>query len=141
MKAFIASVTSQKQGDSLGEWNGHTIYKKKGPYGFYAEWNGTRVNLVEADDIDAVIAKIKAKQENPTRMVGPFQIRTGPYGPYLMKVGANANAKAKPQYVSIPKETNIEEMTAQQAGEIFEAGLKAKSAAASTGGKKKFYKK
>jgi hypothetical protein len=65
-----------------------------------------------------------------------------------MKVGAAANAsakgaKAKPQYVSIPKETNIEEMTAQQAGEIFEAGLKAKAAAAAAGGSKgkRFYKK
>ena len=131
----------------MGEWNGHQIYKKKGPYGFYAEWNGTRVNLAEADDVDAVIAKIKAKQENPTRTLGPFQIRTGPYGPYLMKVGAAANSaakgasKPKPQYVSIPKETNIEEMTAQQAGEIFEAGLKAKAAGAAGGGKKRFYKK
>lgn len=149
VKAFIASVTNQKQGECIGEWNGHDIYKKKGPYGFYAEWNGTKVNLVEADDVDAVIAKIKAKQENPTRTVGPFQIKTGPYGPYLMKVGTGANAntsakgaaKAKPQYVSIPKETNIEELTAQQAGEIFEAGLKAKVAAATAGGKKKFYKK
>ena len=146
-KTFVTSVTSQKQGDSMGEWNGHQIYKKKGPYGFYAEWNGTRVNLAEADDINAVIAKIQAKQENPTRTVGPFQIKTGPYGPYLMKVGANANTnakgatKAKPQYVSIPKETNIEELTAQQAGEIFEAGLKAKAAGAAAGGKKRFYKK
>ena len=146
-KAFIASVLSQKQGDSMGEWNGHEIYKKKGPYGFYAEWNGTKVNLAEADDVDAVIAKIKAKQEGPqARTLGPFQIRSGPYGPYLMKVGAGANAsakgaaKAKPQYVSIPKETNIEEMTAQQAGEIFEAGLKAKASAAA-GGKKRLYKK
>ena len=133
-KAHIASVTAQKQGDSIGEWNGHEIFKKKGPYGFYAEWNGTRVNLVEADDLDSVVAKIQAKQENPTRALGPFQIRTGPYGPYLMK--SSTDKKAKPQYVSIPKETNIEEMTAQQAGEIFEAGLKAKA-----GAKKKFYKK
>jgi len=152
VKTFITSVTSQKQGDSMGEWNGHQIYKKKGPYGFYAEWNGTKVNLAEADDVDAVIAKIKAKQEGPqARTLGPFQIRSGPYGPYLMKVGAAANSSvkgaksAKPQYVSIPKETNIEEMTAQQAGEIFEAGWKAKAAAAATpgggGGKKRFYKK
>jgi topoisomerase IA-like protein len=146
-KTFVASVIAQKQGDVLGDYNGHSIIKKKGPYGFYAEWNGTKVNLAEADDVDAVIAKIKAKQENPARTLGPFQIKTGPYGPYLMKVGAAANsvakgAKAKPQYVSIPKETNIEEMTAQQAGEIFEAGLKAKAAAATGGFKgKRFHKK
>jgi len=41
-----------------------------------------------------------------------------------MKAGVG---KGKPQYVSIPKETNIDELTAQQAGEIFEAGLKAKA--------------
>jgi len=133
-RAFLASVTAQKQGDAMGEWNGHQIFKKKGPYGFYAEWNGTRVNLVETDDLDSVVVKIQAKQENPTRTLGPFQIRTGPYGPYLMK--SSTDKKAKPQYVSIPKETNIEEMTAQEAGEIFEAGLKAKA-----GAKKKFYKK
>ena len=122
----IGSTTKQKQGDAVGEWNGHMIYKKKGPYGEYAEWNGVRVNLVVGDDVDAIIAKVQAKQENPTKTVGPFQIKTGPYGPYLQKSGSAKGAK--PQYVSIPKDTNIEELTAQQAGDIFEAGLKAKAA-------------
>jgi hypothetical protein len=123
-RSFILEVTTQKQGDTIGEWNGHPIAKKKGPYGFYAEWNGIKVNLGEEDDLEAVIVKIRAKQENPSRTVGPFQIKSGPYGPYLMKAGIG---KGKPQYVSIPKETNIDELTAQQAGEIFEAGLKAKA--------------
>ena len=123
-RSFILEMTTQKQGDTLGEWNGHPIAKKKGPYGFYAEWNGIKVNLGKEDDLDAIVLKIRAKQENPSRTVGPFQIKTGPYGPYLMKAGLG---KAKPQYVSIPKETNIDELTAQQAGEIFEAGLKAKA--------------
>ena len=120
--AFIRAAEAQKQGQVLGEWNGHSICKKKGPYGFYAEWNGVKINLVEADTVETIIAKIRLKQENPERTIGPFQIKNGPYGPYLMKGGG----KAKPQCVSIPKETNIEELTAQQAGEIFEAGLKAK---------------
>jgi DNA topoisomerase-1 len=123
--AFVASVVAGKQGDTLGDWNGHSVIKKKGPYGFYAEWNGLKVNLVEGDTLESIVVKIRAKQENPSRTVGPFQIKTGPYGPYLMKAGQGA--KGKPQYVSIPKETNIESLTAQQAGEIFEAGLKAKS--------------
>jgi topoisomerase IA-like protein len=122
---FVTSVLAQKQGDTVGDWNGHSVVKKKGPYGFYAEWNGLKVNLVEGDTLETIVVKIRAKQENPTRTVGPFQIKTGPYGPYLMKAGQGA--KGKPQYVSIPKETNIESLTAQQAGEIFEAGLKAKS--------------
>jgi len=131
-KTFVASVISQKQGDVLGDYNGHSIIKKKGPYGIYAEWNGIRVNLAEGDGLEAVIVKLKAKQENPTRMVGPFQIRTGPYGPYLMKVGAGANQTKdkKPQYVSIPAGTDLDTLTAQDAGVIFEAGLKAKASMA-----------
>lgn len=125
-KTFVASVVSQKQGDVLGDYNGHDVLKKKGPYGIYAEWNGIRVNLVDGDGLEAVIGKLKAKQENPTRSIGPFQIRTGPYGPYLMKVGANQTKDKKPQYVSIPAGTDLDTLTAQEAGIIFEAGLKAK---------------
>ena len=125
--AFVLNVTAQKEGEVLGDFNGHPIHKKKGPYGLYAEWNGTRVNLIEGDGLDDVIVKLKAKQENPTRMLGPFQIRTGPYGPYLMKVGASANPSKKPQYVSIPAGTDLDALTAQEAGTIFEAGLKAKN--------------
>ena len=125
-KAFVASVVASKQGDTLGDFNGHTVVKKKGPYGFYAEWNGVRVNLVEADDLASVIVKIRAKQENPTRVLGPFKIQTGPYGLYLMKAGTG---KAKPQCVSIPAGTDLDSLTAQEAGIIFEAGLKSKAAA------------
>ena len=132
-KAFIATVTAQKQGDTIGDWNGHPVVKRKGPYGFYAEWNGVKVNLADGDTLEAIITKIQGKQENPTRTIGPFQVKTGPYGPYLMKTGG----KGKPQYVSIPKGTDIESLTAQQAGEIFETGLKAKLAA----GKQKFKKR
>jgi len=140
-KAFVATVQSQKQGDVMGEFNGHQVLKKKGPYGLYAECNGVRVNLVEADTIDSVIIKLRAKNESPpTRILGPFQIKTGPYGPYLMKTGAAANPTkggAKPQFVSIPEGTNLDTLTAQEAGVIFEAGLKAKASAS----KRKFNKK
>jgi hypothetical protein len=42
----------------------------------------------------------------------------------------------KPVCVSIPKGTDVDSLTAQQAGEIFEAGAKAKA----TGGFRKFKK-
>lgn len=130
-KAFMASVIEQRQGSSFGEYNGHPVVKKKGPYGLYAECNGVRVNCSENTTLDEIISKLQAKQENPSRTLGPFQIRTGQYGPYLMKAGGG---KSKPVCVSIPKETDLETLTAQQAGEIFEAGLKAKAS-------KKFYRK
>jgi DNA topoisomerase-1 len=124
-RAFIVQITQQRQGDSMGEFNGHPIIKKKGPYGLYAECNGVRVNVTADDSLETVTVKLRAKVENPSRSVGPFQIRTGQYGPYLMKSAAGAGKK--PQCVSIPAGTDLEGLTAQQAGEIFEAGLKAKA--------------
>jgi DNA topoisomerase-1 len=135
-KSFIEEKGRQMTGDNIGEYNGHTILKKKGPYGLYAECNGVRVNCLPETSLEEIITKLQAKQESPARVLGPFQIRTGQYGPYLMKSGAG-NSKAKPVCVSIPKGTDLDTLTAQQAGEIFEAGLKAKAA----GGFKKFKKK
>jgi DNA topoisomerase-1 len=135
-KSFIEEKGRQMTGDNIGEYNGHAILKKKGPYGLYAECNGVRVNCLPETSLEEIIVKLQAKQESPARALGPFQIRTGQYGPYLMKSGTG-NSKAKPICVSIPKGTDLDTLTAQQAGEIFEAGLKAKAA----GGFKKFKKK
>ena len=129
---FVVNVSQQKQGQSIGEYNGSAVTVKKGPYGFYAECNGIRVNIAQGEGIEEVKLKLLAKQENPARTLGPFQIRTGQYGPYLMKTGASST-KAKPQCVSIPKDVDLETLTAQQAGEIYEAGLKAKSIKAKAG--------
>jgi DNA topoisomerase-1 len=135
-KKFIEEKGKHMAGDSIGEHNGHEILRKKGPYGLYAECNGVRVNCLADTSLEDIIAKLQAKQESPARTLGPFQIRTGQYGPYLMKSGATGTNK-KPVCVSIPKGTDIDTLTAQQAGELFEAGLKAKAA----GGFKKFKKK
>jgi DNA topoisomerase I len=130
--AFIENIVKQRDGSSLGEYNGHPVVKKKGPYGLYAECNGVRVNCMEDTSLEDIITKLQAKQESPARTLGPFQIRSGQYGPYLMKSG---QGKAKPVCVSIPKGTDLDSLSAQEAGEIFEAGLKAK------GTFKKFKKK
>lgn len=124
-KEFIESIGKQKTGESIGEYNGHPIARKKGPYGLYAECNGIRVNCMEETSLEEIIAKLQAKQESPAKTIGPFQLRTGQYGPYLMK-NNNSGGKTKPVCVSIPKGTDLETLTAQQAGEIYEAGLKSK---------------
>jgi len=129
---FVLNVSQQKQGQSIGEYNGSPVTVKKGPYGLYAEYNGIRVNVAQGEGIEEIKLKLQAKQENPARTVGPFQIRTGQYGPYLMKTGTGST-KTKPQCVSIPKDVDLETLTAQQAGEIYESGLKAKSTKAKSG--------
>jgi DNA topoisomerase-1 len=132
-KAFVENIGKQREGSALGEYNGNPIVKKKGPYGLYAECNGVRVNCTEETSLEDIIEKLQAKQESPAKTLGPFQIRTGQYGPYLMKSGQTGK---KPVCVSIPKGTDIDSLTAQQAGEIFEEGLKAKA----KGGFRKFKK-
>lgn len=135
VRLFVENIGKQRAGSELGEYNGHPIVKKKGPYGLYAESNGVRVNCTEETTLEDIIAKLEAKgQETPAKTLGPFQIRTGQYGPYLMKTDTPKGKK--PVCVSIPKGTDIDTLTAQQAGEIFEAGMKAKA----KGGFRKFKK-
>ena len=125
VRLFVENIGKQRAGSELGEYNGHPIVKKKGPYGLYAECNGVRVNCTEETGLEDIIAKLEAKgQETPAKTLGPFQIRTGQYGPYLMKTDTPKGKK--PVCVSIPKGTDVDTLTAQQAGEIFEAGMKAK---------------
>ena len=135
VRLFVENIGKQRAGSELGEYNGHPIVKKKGPYGLYAECNGVRVNCTEETTLEDIICKLEAKsQETPAKTLGPFQIRTGQYGPYLMKTDTPKGKK--PVCVSIPKGTDIDTLTAQQAGEIFEAGMKAKA----KGGFRKFKK-
>lgn len=135
VRLFVENIGKQRAGSELGEYNGHPIVKKKGPYGLYAECNGVRVNCTEETSLEEIIAKLEAKsQETPAKTLGPFQIRTGQYGPYLMKTDTPKGKK--PVCVSIPKGTDVDTLTAQQAGEIFEAGMKAKA----KGGFRKFKK-
>jgi DNA topoisomerase-1 len=133
-KTFVENIGKQREGSALGEYNGCPIVKKKGPYGLYAECNGVRVNCTEESSLEDIIEKLQAKQESPAKTLGPFQIRSGQYGPYLMKTDTPKGKK--PACVSIPKGTDIDNLTAQQAGEIFEEGLKAKA----KGGFRKFKK-
>jgi DNA topoisomerase-1 len=124
--SFVKATAQQKQGESMGDYNGHPVILKKGQYGAYADWNGLRVSVAQGECLDQIIVKLQAKSESPSRTVGPFQIRSGQYGPYLMK--SSSGKSGKPQYVSIPKDVDLDTITAQQAGEIFEAGLKSKAA-------------
>jgi DNA topoisomerase-1 len=86
--AFSAS-TAKATGEELGSHDGHPIYKKVGPYGPYAEWNGTRIPLKGLDDLVAIIEKLEMKANAAAnayeRKVGEFTIRRGPYGLYFFK--------------------------------------------------------
>ena len=78
----------------------------------------------EGDTLAEVIAKIGVKIDSAasSRKVGPFEIRNGPYGPYMFKTDA-----VKKNFVSVPAGIDITTLTSAAATAIFQAGLEAKA--------------
>jgi DNA topoisomerase IA len=97
------------------------IVKKKGKFGYYAECNGVRVACAETDTYRDIAAKLaaKAKAAQPVR-VGPYEFRTGQYGPYMFKT----DLKTK-KFVSVPKDLDTSSLTVKSAEAIYKAGLEA----------------
>lgn len=127
-RAFAKNQTALKAGIALGEWNGHPLVQKQGPYGFYVEWNGVRVPYAQGESRDAVIEKLEAKsaQNAETRRIGQFEIRKGPYGLYMFK---HALTGPKRQFVTVPSALNLETITETELVTVFQNGLAEKARA------------
>jgi len=116
----------QKAGEPLGIYEEKPILKKKGPYGFYAQWDAIKVPIKPDDTLDSIIAKLVSKS-NPaaepvySRTLGDFTIKSGPYGYYFFK-----HALKKANFVSLPKTVDHTKVTAEELPALYAAGLKAK---------------
>ena len=116
-----------KDGLAFGFYKDLPIVKKKGPYGFYAQWQDIKVPFKVDDTLESIIAKLEQKA-NPTpgapafeRKVGEFTIKLGQYGLYFFKP-----ALKKVQFVSLPTTADKEKVTAEELTAFYAAGLKAK---------------
>jgi len=122
-EALIAYKT--KDGDDFGTYLDSPILKKKGPYGFYAEWQSIKVPLKPEDTVDSIVEKIKKKQEPVTasysRKVGDYTIKQGPYGLYIYK-----HTLKKVQFVTFPQTSDKDKVTADDAAILYKTGLEAK---------------
>jgi topoisomerase IA-like protein len=121
-EAHINSLSS-----TLGEHDGEPIYLKAGPYGKYVEHKGTKIPYKGIDEkLDDIIKRLdeKGAAAAGARVVGGFEIRVGPYGPYMFKKDA-----VKKQFVSVPSGVDIDTLTVAAATAIFQAGLAAKARA------------
>ncbi len=130
-KAFIEVHGKEKTGDLLGNLDGSDVIKKKGPYGWYVEWNGKKVSCEESSTLETIETKLRSAGSATLKAVGQFEIRNGPYGMYMFKPAA-----AKKQFVSVPASVKIDELTEVACIAIFQNGLqqKAKSKAYGRGG-------
>lgn len=110
-------------GAQLGSYKDKPIVKKKGPFGWYAQWNGISVNIREGETLDGIIQLLEKKSEAFVHTLGKFEFRKGPYGVYMYKKVAS---KGKPQFVSIPENLDPKILTEEAAAKIYETGLKQK---------------
>jgi DNA topoisomerase I len=124
VKKFVDSVAKEKEGFILGEHEGFPVIKKQGKFGFYVEWNGKTTSCGQTDSLEQVISKFAGMSASVLRTVGQFEIRQGPYGPYMFKPALTGSYR---KFVSVPDTIDITNVTEKDLIAIFQAGLKAKA--------------
>jgi DNA topoisomerase-1 len=111
-KAWIAKLAT----DSLvGEIDGKPVHKKKGPYGFYLEYNSLRIPFVDTDTPEQIAAKFAARKTASTATrIGPYHFAVGQYGPYMFKEGLKTR-----KFVSIPSTVDVKKLTVAEADALY----------------------
>ena len=122
--AFAAkSEGGGAKGELLGNVEGFDVWKKRGPYGAYAEWNGQRLSVKPDMTLEDIVAALKAKAEIPafSRVVGEYTIKRGPYGLYFYK-----HKNKKMTCLTFPPSLNAETVAATDMTALYSATLAAK---------------
>jgi DNA topoisomerase-1 len=127
-EAAFAAAAAAKLGEAVGEFDGETIRRKRGPYGLYAECKGARVPLKGDEDVERIKEKLIAKisfaaagEAAYSRTVSDFTIKRGPYGLYFYK-----HALKRVQFVKFPAAMNPDTVTATDLTNLYSAGIASK---------------
>jgi len=121
--AFVKSQKEQIE-ETLGEWKGTPMIRKKGKFGEYVQWGAISVSLVQGESLEALQARLEAKEAGGSAVLATFAsyvIRNGPYGPYIMKTSVQ-----KKQYVSLPKGVDPAALTEKEVAALYQLGLQSK---------------
>jgi hypothetical protein len=134
--AFHAAAAS-KAGEEIGELDGESIRKKRGPYGLYAECKGVRVPLKGDEDLEKIKEKLVAKISFATgtetaysRSLGDYTIKRGPYGLYFYK-----HTLKRVQFVKFPAAMDPDKVTVTDLTNLYSVGLASKRRKPPTGTK------
>ena len=124
-KAFIVKAKEEAGGEILGQWNGENVVRRTGKFGPYVKVGGITMSLSPLDSFEAVLEKLEAKKAGSgsgvLRTFKEYEIRTGPYGPYIYKTTLKNRL-----FASLPKDINVEALTDTDAAVLYKAGLEAK---------------
>jgi DNA topoisomerase-1 len=122
-KQFIGA---KADAEAFGYHEGEPMKKRSGPYGPYIEWKEHKIpyKVGEAITVSDIVGRIEAKTKAVAggRCVGPFEIRSGPYGLYMFKKDA-----VKKNFVSVPEGVDVGALTVAAATALFQAGLQSKA--------------
>ena len=115
-----------RPGSDFGEWNGNRIQKRSGKFGSYLQSGSITIPFQENEPIEETIRRLEAKQAGggaagAIQTFKEFSIRTGPYGPYIMKP-----ALKNPQFVSLPKGVDPHSLKETEVAVLYKLGLEEK---------------
>ena len=116
-----------RSGSDFGEWNGNRIQKRSGKFGSYLQSGSISIPFQENEPIEETVRRLEAKQTGGGGAAGvirafkEFMIRTGPYGPYIVKPSLK-----KPQFVSLPKGVDPHSLKETEVAALYKLGLEEK---------------
>jgi DNA topoisomerase-1 len=113
----------KKKGNEIGTWKDEIIVKKSGKFGTYLQCGAISIPF-EEEPLEKTIERFEAKKNGESGVVKSFThyvIRTGPYGPYIMKTSLK-----KPQFISLPKGVDAAALTEKEVEGLYKMGLDSK---------------
>ena len=122
--AFVRQTEQAAERMELGEWKGTPMIRKKGKFGEYVQWGTVSVSLVQGESLEALQARLEAKEAGGSAVLATFAsyvIRNGPYGAYIMKTSIQ-----KKQYVSLPNGVDPAALTEKEVAALYQLGLQSK---------------
>ena len=119
--AFIK--TKQVGGASIGVFEGVPMVKKSGPFGAYVQCGSTNVPWTEEDTEETLQKKFESKKQ-ASLVVGPFEIRTGPYGPFMFKTALTGKAR---KFVKIPTGVDPKTLTQEALVKMYQTDIQGKA--------------
>ena len=117
-QAFIAQ--QQKPQESFGTWNDQPIERKTGKFGDYFKCGEISVPFKE-EPFEETIQRLQAKSAGAIKQFKEYTVRSGQYGPYIMKTSVK-----KPQFISLPKGVDPTVLTEKDVEALYKAGLEQK---------------
>jgi len=125
--SFKSSAAIKAEGEVMGDWKGEPVIKRTGKFGPYVKVGSVTLSLSPQDTWASIQEKLEGKAAAPSGLLRTFkeyEIRTGPYGPYIYKTTLKTRV-----FASLPKDINVDALTEADAATLYKAGLEAKKAA------------